>query len=108
MTDLVHAANELFKKMEQSYLYVLEKTSDINKLCKEHISEEHHLKLFSDEIRSRLEVFEALETLSLKMNSPNIDVESPFFIELLKKLDRCIEYLENNVSRHYHVCKIHI
>lgn len=97
MTNLVVEANELFKSMASSYMFIVDKTTDINRLCKDHISEEHHIQLFSKEIRSRLEVFDSLDGLSIKVTNKNLASNALKFLELLRQLDNSTKYLEKHV-----------
>jgi hypothetical protein len=51
---------------------------------------------FAEALRSKLNYFDELENVSSNFYSPNMNVSNSNFLPLLKRLDECISYIEDN------------
>ncbi|KAM7275531.1 hypothetical protein ACFE04_017397 [Oxalis oulophora] len=60
------------------------------------VMEKQRLIEFADALRRKLGYFDELENISNNFYSPNMSVSNGNFLPLLKRLDECISYVENN------------
>jgi hypothetical protein len=51
-----------------------------------------------EEVGQRLQNFMALDSLNNRLSSPTLSVSSEAFVDLLDRLDHCMEYLGAHVS----------
>lgn len=90
------ASLEQLKRIELEYTEVSKKTAELYRLCEGLLSEERHLKLFGDELRTSLAHFEALESLKIQFFNPALSAEDAHFINMLKRIDEGIDYFQRH------------
>jgi hypothetical protein len=82
--------------MDETFATVGRKTSELHHLCQDLLADERQLQVFADDLREKLKNFDQLETISSKLNNPNLSVEDTHFLPLLARVDECIAFIEAN------------
>ncbi|PKA50592.1 hypothetical protein AXF42_Ash013807 [Apostasia shenzhenica] len=90
--DTLNLFNEL-QLLQQS---VAIKTKTLHDACDRLLLEKQRLIDFAEALRIKLNYFDELENVSSKFYSPNISLGNGQFLPLLKRIDDCISYFENN------------
>ncbi|KAG2579160.1 hypothetical protein PVAP13_6NG239803 [Panicum virgatum] len=84
----------LFEELQSLHSSVATKTKTLHDACDQLLVEKQRLIEFAEALRSRLNYFDELENVSFY--SQNINIRNEQFLPLLKRLDDCISYVENN------------
>ncbi|CAO2206902.1 unnamed protein product [Urochloa humidicola] len=86
----------LFEELQSLHLSVATKTKTLHDACDQLLVEKQRLIEFAEALRSRLNYFDELENVSSSFYSQNMNIGNEQFLPLLKRLDDCISYVENN------------
>ncbi|KAK6945655.1 Conserved oligomeric Golgi complex, subunit 3, partial [Dillenia turbinata] len=97
--DILHQVDdtlELFNELQLQHQAVATKTKTLHDACDRLLIEKQRLIEFAEALRSKLNYFDELENVATNFYSPNMNVGNENFLPLLKRLDECIAYVENN------------
>lgn len=84
--------------MEANYRFVDENSRSLQLACEHMLEEQRHLLEVTDAVGGRLEYFRELEKATRMLNLPGEDlVLQDDFLNLLDRLDACLDYLKLNV-----------
>ncbi|MCL7041568.1 hypothetical protein MKW94_006755, partial [Papaver nudicaule] len=86
----------LFNELQMQHQEVATKTKTLHDACDRLVIEKQRLVEFAEALRNKLNYFDELENVASSFYSPNMNVGSGNFLPLLKRLDECISYVENN------------
>ncbi|KAI3984512.1 hypothetical protein MKX01_034005 [Papaver californicum] len=86
----------LFDELQMQHQEVATKTKTLHDACDRLVIEKQRLVEFAEALRNKLNYFDELENVASSFYSPNMNVGSGNFLPLLKRLDECISYVENN------------
>uniref|UniRef100_A0A0E0ICR1 Conserved oligomeric Golgi complex subunit 3 n=1 Tax=Oryza nivara TaxID=4536 RepID=A0A0E0ICR1_ORYNI len=86
----------LFEELQSLHLSVATKTKTLHDACDQLLLEKQRLIEFAEALRSRLNYFDELENVSTSFYSQAMNIGNEQFLPLLKRLDDCISYVENN------------
>ncbi|ONM04385.1 sec34-like family protein [Zea mays] len=86
----------LFEELQSLHSSVATKTKTLHDACDQLLVEKQRLIEFAEALRSRLNYFDELENVSSSFYSQNMNIGNEQFLPLLKRLDDCISYVENN------------
>ncbi|XP_006660180.1 conserved oligomeric Golgi complex subunit 3 isoform X1 [Oryza brachyantha] len=86
----------LFEELQSLHLSVATKTKTLHDACDQLLLEKQRLIEFAEALRSRLNYFDELENVSTSFYSQTMNIGNEQFLPLLKRLDDCISYVENN------------
>ncbi|RLN05169.1 conserved oligomeric Golgi complex subunit 3 [Panicum miliaceum] len=86
----------LFEELQSLHSSVATKTKTLHDACDQLLVEKQRLIEFAEALRSRLNYFDELENVSSSFYSQNMNIGNEQFLPLLKHLDDCISYVENN------------
>ncbi|KAK4049565.1 Golgi transport complex subunit 3 [Microbotryomycetes sp. JL201] len=90
-------ARGLLSEMEANYRFVEDNSRALQLACETMLDEQKHLIEVTDAIGARLEYFRELETATRMLNLPGEElVLQEDFLNLLDRLDACLEYLKAN------------
>lgn len=84
--------------LTNEYNFVSNKTSSLHTASEKLIEEQNKLNEITAELKKRLHYFNQVESLSQRLQSPTLSVSSEAFVEILNKIDECLQYLRSNVS----------
>ncbi|KAL5572282.1 hypothetical protein UlMin_021879 [Ulmus minor] len=87
---------DLFNELQLQHQAVSTKTKTLHDACDRLVIEKQRLIEFAEALRSKLNFFDELENITTNFYSPNMNVVNENFLPLLKRLDDCISYVENN------------
>ncbi|KAL9311616.1 putative oligomeric Golgi complex, subunit 3 protein [Arabidopsis thaliana] len=87
---------DLFNELQLQHQGVTTKTKTLHDACDRLLMEKQKLMEFAEALRSKLNYFDELENVSSNFYSPNMNVSNSNFLPLLKRLDECISYIEDN------------
>ncbi|TYJ02327.1 hypothetical protein E1A91_A13G220500v1 [Gossypium mustelinum] len=87
---------DLFNELQLQHQAVETKTKTLHDACNRLVMEKQRLIEFAEALRSKLKYFDELENITSNFYSPNMNVGNANFLPLLKRLDECILYVENN------------
>ncbi|KAG4167341.1 hypothetical protein ERO13_A13G188800v2 [Gossypium hirsutum] len=87
---------DLFNELQLQHQAVETKTKSLHDACNRLVMEKQRLIEFAEALRSKLKYFDELENITSNFYSPNMNVGNANFLPLLKRLDECILYVENN------------
>ena len=91
-------ARGLLSEMEANYRFVDENSRSLQLACEHMLEEQRHLLEVTDAVGARLEYFRELEKATRMLNLPGEDlVLQDDFLNLLDRLDACLDYLKLNV-----------
>uniref|UniRef100_A0A1D1Y860 Conserved oligomeric Golgi complex subunit 3 n=1 Tax=Anthurium amnicola TaxID=1678845 RepID=A0A1D1Y860_9ARAE len=90
-----HTLN-LFDELQLQHQAVATKTKALHDACDRLLIEKQRLVEFAEALRSKLNYFDELENVAKNFHSSSMNVGSANFLPLLKRLDECISYVENN------------
>ena len=93
----IDAALFALGSLEEQYNFVSNKTSSLNTASEQLILEQNKLNEIGDDIKRRLHFFTQSEQLLQRLHSPTLSVSSEIFLEILNKIDECLDYLQSNV-----------
>lgn len=99
MLDQISVAMERLGALSAEYEFVSQKTSALNTASEQLIDEQQKLQELSNEIQRRLHFFSQVELLNQRLQSPTLSVASEAFRECLNKIDECLNYLADHVSK---------
>ncbi|KAG8491375.1 hypothetical protein CXB51_014576 [Gossypium anomalum] len=85
-----------FNELQLQHQAVATKTKTLHDACDRLVMEKQKLIEFAEALRSKLKYFDELENVTSNFYSPNMNVGNANFLPLLKRLDECISYVENN------------
>ncbi|KAK1668330.1 hypothetical protein QYE76_056489 [Lolium multiflorum] len=86
----------LFEELQSLHSSVAIKTKTLHDACDQLLVEKQRLIEFAEALRSRLNYFDELENASTSFYSQTMNIGNEQFLPLLKRLDDCISYVENN------------
>ncbi|MQM18325.1 hypothetical protein Taro_051316, partial [Colocasia esculenta] len=92
----VDSSLNLFDELQLQHQAVAMKTKALHDACDRLLIEKQRLVEFAEALRSKLNYFDELENVAKNFHSPSMNVGSANFLLLLKRLDECILYVENN------------
>ncbi|XVE97818.1 hypothetical protein REPUB_Repub03eG0051700 [Reevesia pubescens] len=87
---------DLFNELQLQHQAVATKTKTLHDACDRLVMEKQRLIEFAEALRSKLKYFDELENITSNFYSHNMNVGNANFLPLLKRLDECISYVENN------------
>ncbi|KHF97405.1 Conserved oligomeric Golgi complex subunit 3 [Gossypium arboreum] len=91
---------DLFNELQLQHQAVATKTKTLHDACDRLVMEKQKLIEFAEALRSKLKYFDELENVRIYVTSnfyfQNMNVGNANFLPLLKRLDECISYVENN------------
>ncbi|XP_048227870.1 conserved oligomeric Golgi complex subunit 3 isoform X2 [Ricinus communis] len=87
---------DLFNDLQLQHQAVATKTKTLHDACDRLLVEKQRLIEFAEALRSKLHYFDELENIATNFYSAKVNVGSENFLPLLKRLDECISYVENN------------
>lgn len=104
----INSALDSLDELKTEYNFVSNKTWSLNSGSEKLIAEQNKLIAITDEIKRRLHYFTQAENLLQILQSPTISVASEIFAQTLVKVDDCIAYIKENVSKNINFgeCKI--
>lgn len=98
-TEMLQDSRGLIKEMEANYRFVEENSKALQVACEAMLEEQKHLVNVTEAIDARLEYFKELETATRALSQPgDMVVLQDDFLNMLERLDVCLEFLKNNVS----------
>lgn len=84
-------------KLDAGFSSVEKETNSIQETCNALLAEQHKLSTLSEEIDKNLKIFNNLEMITRKLNTPGADfVTRPSFSQLLDNLDEGLLYVEKH------------
>jgi len=91
--DLLASLSESFKAVEAQ-------TVAFQAQCEDLLAEQKRLCLLADEVGTDLQYYSYLEPLTRRLNSPGAArlVQNDDFLEMLRNLNMCIEFMEEHVG----------
>ncbi|EPS73936.1 hypothetical protein M569_00814, partial [Genlisea aurea] len=89
---------ELFQELQLQHQAVATKTKTLHDACDRLLMEKQKLIEFAESLRDKLNYFDDLENFANHFYSPSMNVAHDNFLPLLKRLDDCISYSENNLQ----------
>ncbi|XP_063088825.1 conserved oligomeric Golgi complex subunit 3 isoform X2 [Cavia porcellus] len=92
----VNSALQHLESLQKQYLFVSNKTGTLHEACEQLLKEQSELVDLAENIQQKLSYFNELETITTKLNSPTLSVNSEGFIPMLAKLDDCITYISSH------------
>ncbi|XP_048543098.1 LOW QUALITY PROTEIN: conserved oligomeric Golgi complex subunit 3-like [Triticum urartu] len=92
----VDDTQNLFEELQSLHSSVAIKTQTLHDACDQLLVEKQRLIGFAEALRSRLNYFDELENASTSFYSQTMNIGNEQFLPLLKRLDDCILYVENN------------
>ena len=93
-------ARGLVRELDANYKFVEENSRTLQEACETLLDEQKHLLELTDAIASRLDYFRELELATRALSLPGESVVlQPDFVDLLGRLDDCLEFLKANVRR---------
>ncbi|VAI87875.1 unnamed protein product [Triticum turgidum subsp. durum] len=92
----VDDTQNLFEELQSLHSSVAIKTQTLHDACDQLLVEKQRLIGFAEALRSRLNYFYELENASTSFYSQTMNIGNEQFLPLLKRLDDCILYVENN------------
>lgn len=95
----INSALDSLDELKTEYNFVSNKTWSLNSGSEKLIAEQNKLIAITDEIKRRLHYFTRAENLLQILQSPTISVASEIFAQTLVKVDDCIAYIKENVSK---------
>lgn len=99
LLDKINSALDSLDGLKTEYNFVSNKTYSLNSGSEKLIAEQNKLIEITDEIKRRLHYFTQAENLLQILQSPTISVSSEIFEQTLTRVDECIAYIKNNVSK---------
>ncbi|KAL7133315.1 hypothetical protein ABFS83_12G132400 [Erythranthe nasuta] len=97
---------ELFNELQLQHQAVATKTKTLHDACDRLLLEKQKLIEFAESLRVKLNYFDELENVATSFYSPSMNVARDNFLPLLKRLDDCISYVENNPQ--YAECNVYL
>jgi len=98
-TEMLQDSRGLIKEMEANYRFVEENSKALQVACEAMLEEQKHLVNVTQAIDARLEYFKELEIATRALSQPgDMVVLQDDFLNMLERLDVCLEFLKNNVS----------
>nr|CAD7433722.1 unnamed protein product [Timema monikensis] len=85
-------------RLTEQYQIVSDSTSSLHQVSQQLLADQTRLMQVYDEVSQRLRYFTALDDLSQRLASPTLSVHSEVFVEILDRLDECMEYIHKNDS----------
>ncbi|KAK4047521.1 Golgi transport complex subunit 3 [Microbotryomycetes sp. JL221] len=90
-------ARALLSEMEANFRFVEDNSRALQLACENMLDEQKHLIEVTEAIGARLEYFRELETATRMLNLPGEElVLQEDFLNLLDRLDACLDYLKSN------------
>ncbi|XP_078429535.1 sec34-like family protein [Wolffia australiana] len=86
----------IFDELQLQHQAVASKTRSLHDACDRLLMEERRLVEFATALRTKLEYFDELENVARAFHSTSMNVGNVNFLPLLKRLDECISFVENN------------
>lgn len=95
-----NSALKLLASLSESFRGVEEQTTTFQAQCEDLLSEQRRLEKLADEVGTDLHYYAYLDNVTRRLNAPGAGrlVEDESFGEILRNLDSCIAFMENNVS----------
>lgn len=95
-----NSALRLLASLSESFRGVEEQTTTFQAQCEDLLSEQRRLEKLADEVGTDLHYYAYLDNVTRRLNAPGAGrlVEDESFGEIMRNLDSCIAFMENNVS----------
>lgn len=95
-----NSALRLLASLSESFRGVEEQTTTFQAQCEDLLSEQRRLEKLADEVGTDLHYYTYLDNVTRRLNAPGAGrlVEDESFGDILRNLDSCIAFMENNVS----------
>eukprot|EP01127_Copromyxa_protea_P014291 TRINITY_DN3957_c0_g2_i1.p1 TRINITY_DN3957_c0_g2~~TRINITY_DN3957_c0_g2_i1.p1 ORF type:complete len:895 (+),score=176.94 TRINITY_DN3957_c0_g2_i1:131-2686(+) len=84
------------QEIETQYHVVSKKTDELHHACEGLVLEEKRMNMVADSLQDFLSYFEDLDVAKRKLNDPEMTPQSPDFLPMLKRVDECIRFLQEN------------
>jgi conserved oligomeric Golgi complex subunit 3 len=99
------ATFDLLNSLSASFNSVEAQTTAFQAQCEGLMSEQRRLSKLADDIGGNLQYYNFLEPISRRMNAPGAGgfVRAKEYSEMLRTLDRCLEYMGSHVQSTYHI-----
>ncbi|GFG40674.1 hypothetical protein Cfor_06711 [Coptotermes formosanus] len=95
LTQIEASRKDLSCLMEQ-YQAVSNRTKSLHQVSEQLLADQKRLHGICEEVGRRLQNFMALDSLNNRLASPTLSVSSEAFIDILDRLDQCMEYIGNH------------
>ncbi|CAG8514323.1 7608_t:CDS:10 [Paraglomus brasilianum] len=94
----IDTTESLFNDLEGNFKFVEDRTKALQTSCEKLLAEQNHLSSIVESIVEKLRYYDELEDITKLFNSPGENIcEQPEFVPKLKRLDECLEYMQNNL-----------
>lgn len=97
LNESVNGALNTFINIEKKYEIIHKKFFDVYSICENYASEIQELEKQEKNLERRIEIFESLESISNKLNSPSLNVEDEYFQDIIKKIEDCTALITKEV-----------
>lgn len=92
LSQIEASLKDLTCLMEQ-YHVVSNRTNSLHQVSEQLLADQTKLHGICEEVGQRLQNFMALDSLNNRLSSPTLSVSSEAFIDILDRLDHCMEYI---------------
>ncbi|KAK9712827.1 Golgi transport complex subunit 3, variant 2 [Basidiobolus ranarum] len=97
LLEKIQNIKQLLEKLAVEYKTVEGKTGSVHQACERLLEEQENFMNLSVVLEKNLSHFNELESFNRLFNSPNSDIcLQPEFIQVLTKIDGCLEYVSQN------------
>lgn len=95
-----NGALRLLASLSESFRGVEEQTTTFQAQCEDLLSEQRRLEKLADEVGTDLHYYAYIDNVTRRLNAPGAGrlVEDESFADILRNLDSCIAFMDNNVS----------
>ncbi|XP_049947756.1 conserved oligomeric Golgi complex subunit 3 [Schistocerca serialis cubense] len=88
--DLTHLTGQ--------YQSVSSRTNSLHQVSEQLLADQVKLNGLYEEVNKRLQYFTSVDSLSSRLASPTLSVASDAFVDILNRLDECIEYMTVHIK----------
>ena len=94
------SALDLLASLSESFRSVESETTAFQAQCEDLLAEQKRLRDLADEVGTDLQYYAYLEPLTRRLNAPGAGriVRSDDFLDMLRNLNTCIDFMEEHVS----------
>ncbi len=94
------SALDLLASLSESFKTVESETTAFQAQCEDLLDEQKRLRELADEVGTDLQYYAYLEPLTRRLNAPGAGriVRSDDFLDMLRNLNTCIDFMEEHVS----------
>ena len=95
------SALDLLANLSSCFKSVEAQTTAFQAQCEDLLAEQKHIKQLSEEVGTGLQYYAYLEQITRRLNAPRASsvIGDDGFVEMLKNLDACIDFMIKHVSR---------